>query len=137
MAAANRACSAGPPNGGTHFFPFMRMPKTASFRHMVGMKGRGVNMNVSLSEELANFVKDKVSTGRYGSASEVVREALRLMERAEQQEAEKLELLRHAWREGVESGGAGEVDLMALKGEARARRPHFPNRPNWPISSRS
>ena len=29
------------------------------------MKGRGVNMNVSLPEELANFVKDKVSTGRY------------------------------------------------------------------------
>ncbi len=78
-------------------------------------------MNVSLPEELANFVKDKVSTGRYGSASEVVREALRLMERAEQQQAEKLELLRQAWREGVESGGAGEVDLMALKGEARAR----------------
>ena len=78
-------------------------------------------MNVSLPEELANFVKDKVSTGRYGSASEVVREALRLMERTEQQQAEKLELLRHAWREGVESGGAGEVDLAALKGEARAR----------------
>ena len=39
-----------------------------------------MNMNVSLPEELANFVKDKVSTGRYGSSSEVVREALRLME---------------------------------------------------------
>ena len=40
-----------------------------------------MNMNVSLPEELANFVKDKVSSGRYGSSSEVVREALRLMER--------------------------------------------------------
>ena len=85
------------------------------------MKGRHVNMNVSLPEELANFVKDRVSTGRYGSASEVVREALRLMERTEHQEAEKLELLRQAWREGIESGGAGEVDLAALKAEARAR----------------
>ncbi|HVP98655.1 MAG TPA: type II toxin-antitoxin system ParD family antitoxin [Roseiarcus sp.] len=40
-----------------------------------------MNMNVSLPEELANFVKDKVLTGRYGTASEVVREAL--MEKTE------------------------------------------------------
>lgn len=78
-------------------------------------------MNVSLPEELANFVKDKVSTGRYGSASEVVREALRLMERTEQQEADKLALLRQAWREGAESGDAGDIDLTALKAQARAR----------------
>jgi antitoxin ParD1/3/4 len=70
--------------------------------------------------EAANFVKDKVSTGRYGSSSEVVREALRLMEKAEQQEAEKLALLRQTWKEGIDSGGAGEIDFMALKKEARA-----------------
>ena len=80
-----------------------------------------MNMNVSLPEELANFVKDKVSTGRYGSSSEVVREALRLMEKTEQQDAEKLALLRQAWKEGVDSGGAGEVDFTTLKTEARAR----------------
>ena len=80
-----------------------------------------MNMNVSLPEELANFVKDKVSTGRYGSSSEVVREALRLMERTEQQGAEKLALLRQAWKEGIDSGDAGEIDFMALKKEARAR----------------
>jgi putative addiction module CopG family antidote len=38
-------------------------------------------MNVSLTEELANFIKAKVSGGRYASSSEVVREALRLMEK--------------------------------------------------------
>jgi antitoxin ParD1/3/4 len=81
-----------------------------------------MNMNVSLPEELANFVKDKVSTGRYGSSSEVVREALRLMEKTEQQEAEKLKLLRQAWTQGVESGDAGEIDFDALKKEARKRR---------------
>ncbi len=37
-------------------------------------------MNVSLTPELAQFVALKVATGRYGSASEVVREALRLLE---------------------------------------------------------
>jgi antitoxin ParD1/3/4 len=81
-----------------------------------------MNMNVSLPEELANFVKDKVSTGRYGSSSEVVREALRLMEKTEQQEAEKLAALRQAWKESIDSGDAGEIDFATLKKEARARR---------------
>jgi antitoxin ParD1/3/4 len=80
-----------------------------------------MNMNVSLTEELANFVKAKVSAGRYTSSSEVVREALRLMEKTEQQEAEKLGFLRQAWRQGIDSGDAGELDFSALKQEARAR----------------
>ena len=63
-----------------------------------------MNMNVSLTEELANFVKAKVSAGRYTSSSEVVREALRLMEKIERQEAEKLSYLRQAWRQGIDSG---------------------------------
>ena len=80
-----------------------------------------MNMNVSLPEELAKFVKDKVSTGRYGSSSEVVREALRLMEKTERREAERLALLRHAWKEGIDSGDAAEIDFAALKKEGRAR----------------
>jgi len=80
-----------------------------------------MNMNISLTEELANFVKAKVSGGRYASSSEVVREALRLMEKVERQEAEKLGLLRQAWREGVDSGEAEAIDFAALKREARAR----------------
>ncbi len=80
-----------------------------------------MNMNVSLTEELANFVKAKVSAGRYTSSSEVVREALRLMEKMERQEAEKLSYLRQAWKQGIDSGDAGEVDFTALKQEARAR----------------
>ena len=37
-------------------------------------------MNVSLTPELEKFVSGKVESGRYNSASEVVREALRLLE---------------------------------------------------------
>jgi antitoxin ParD1/3/4 len=80
-----------------------------------------MNMNVSLPEELANFVKSKVSAGRYASSSEVVREALRLMEKCEIQDAERLALLRKAWQDGVDSGDAGELDFAELKREARAR----------------
>jgi antitoxin ParD1/3/4 len=47
------------------------------------------------------------------------------MARQEQQEAEKLGLLRKAWQDGIDSGDSGdsgEVDASALKKEARARK---------------
>jgi Arc/MetJ-type ribon-helix-helix transcriptional regulator len=45
------------------------------------LKERGVAaMNVSLTSELEKMIGDKVASGRYHSASEVVREALRLLE---------------------------------------------------------
>ena len=47
-------------------------------------------MNVSLTTELEKFVNNKVQTGRYNSASEVVREALRLLEEHEQARAAQL-----------------------------------------------
>lgn len=80
-----------------------------------------MNMNVSLTDELAQFIKAKVDTGRYTSSSEVVREALRLLEKHDQQEADKLSWLRQAWQDGLASGDAGEIDLAALKAKARQR----------------
>ncbi len=47
-------------------------------------------MNVSLTPELEQFVQTKVESGRYNSASEVVREALRLLEDHEQARATQL-----------------------------------------------
>jgi antitoxin ParD1/3/4 len=47
-------------------------------------------MNVSLTPELEKFVNGKVQAGRYNSASEVVREALRLLEEHEQTRAAQL-----------------------------------------------
>jgi antitoxin ParD1/3/4 len=51
-------------------------------------------MNVSLTPELEKFVQEKVASGRYTSASEVVREALRLLERKEQRLEEREQALR-------------------------------------------
>jgi antitoxin ParD1/3/4 len=45
-----------------------------------------------------------------------------MMEKSERLEAEKLRLLREAWRQGVDSGDVGELDFSELKKEARARR---------------
>jgi len=47
-------------------------------------------MNVSLTAELESFVHEKVTSGRYTSASEVVREALRLLENHEKARAAQL-----------------------------------------------
>jgi len=47
-------------------------------------------MNVSLTPELEKFVNTKVGSGRYNSASEVVREALRLLEEHDQARAAQL-----------------------------------------------
>jgi antitoxin ParD1/3/4 len=47
-------------------------------------------MNVSLTPELEQFVQAKVESGRYNSASEVVREALRLLGDHEQARATQL-----------------------------------------------
>jgi antitoxin ParD1/3/4 len=47
-------------------------------------------MNVSLTPELEKYVADKVATGRYTSASEVVREALRLLEREEKSREQQI-----------------------------------------------
>ena len=53
-----------------------------------------MTMNVSLTPELEDFVNDKVKMGLYSSASEVVRESLRLLRRQGQIERLQLDELR-------------------------------------------
>lgn len=66
-------------------------------------------MNVSLTTELEELVEAKVSTGRYKSASEVVREALRLLEERDQLHAVKLDEIRAQIAEGIAQVEAGQV----------------------------
>jgi antitoxin ParD1/3/4 len=80
-----------------------------------------MNLNVSLTDELVKFVKNKVETGRYTSSSEVVREALRLLEKQDQEEAEKLRWLQRAWTDGWNSDGFAALDSNVIKAEGRER----------------
>lgn len=68
-------------------------------------------MNVSLTPELEGFTRALVATGRYNSASEVVRGALRLLEEREA----KLADLRCLLQEGLDSGPAVPFDGEALR----------------------
>ena len=62
--------------------------------------------NVNLTSELDRFVVARVKSGRYENASEVVRAALRCLERDEQEYQAKLSALRAAIDEGDASGVA-------------------------------
>jgi len=62
--------------------------------------------NVNLTDELDSFVLAKVESGRYENASEVVRAALRTLEREEQQYEAKLAALRKVIDAGDSSGVA-------------------------------
>lgn len=70
-------------------------------------------MNVSLTPALERLVRDRVESGFYNNASEVVREALRLMETHERLiHQEKREQLRAYLQEGVASIERGEGDVI-------------------------
>ena len=60
--------------------------------------------NVNLTEELERFVLAKIESGRYENASEVVRDALRGLERREREYEAKLDVLRTSIDEGDASG---------------------------------
>lgn len=79
-------------------------------------------MNINLSPQLEELVKNKVASGLYSSASEVVREALRMMEERDRVKAIKLEHLRQDIREGLESGPSTVWDAEEIKREGRKRR---------------
>ena len=66
-------------------------------------------MNFSLTPSLEQFVRDLANSGDYNNASEVVREAIRLLKRAEERRALKLEHLRTAIGEGDEALAQGDL----------------------------
>lgn len=65
-------------------------------------------MNVSIGRRWETFVDDAVKSGRYGSASEVIREGLRLVEEREA----RLLALRDTLNASVERGGAVDDDAL-------------------------
>ena len=79
-------------------------------------------MNVSLTSELEAFVASEVQSGRYHSASEMIREALRLLEEREQLRSLRIRALRKKIGEGLEQldrgeGIAGEQIFSELEAE--------------------
>jgi antitoxin ParD1/3/4 len=91
-------------------------------------------MNIHLTTELAQLVQTKVKSGRYNSASEVVREALRLLEERDQ----ILELRKEAIRQQIDAGWEslrrgegvdGEAFFAEIERQEQTRTASQPKRP--------
>ena len=82
-----------------------------------------MSLNVSLPPELENRVRQHVESGLYSSASEVIREALRLFEAYQGVQAANLAALQADIAQGVADINAGrvrEVSMAAIKERGRA-----------------
>ncbi len=84
-------------------------------------------MNVSLTPELEQYVNGKVQSGLYHSASEVVREGLRLLREKDEVHQKKLQELRRDIQVGIDQAERGQVSpfneqtLEEIKSEGRKR----------------
>ena len=82
---------------------------------LLNLKVDRMGMNVNLTPHLEEMVRNKVSSGKYTSASEVVREALRLMQEQDQLKELKLQQLRNDIQQGLNSGPGVPWDAEEMK----------------------
>ena len=71
--------------------------------------------SLTLGNHWEKFIKKHISSGRYSSTSELIRDSLRLLEQREM----KLDAIRAALIAGEESGSAGRLDMAEIKQKAR------------------
>lgn len=76
------------------------------------------NTSISLGSYFESFVKGRISKGRYKNASEVIRAGLRLLEEHEN----KVQALKDAIQEGIDSGIAEDFDADEFLKELKARK---------------
>ena len=79
-------------------------------------------LNFMLGELFEGLIKTLVSSGRYASASEVMRASLRLLEEREQSREARLAALRADMPDGLDSGPAEVFDMNEIKAVARKLR---------------
>jgi antitoxin ParD1/3/4 len=79
-------------------------------------------MNVSLTPELEKWVQSKVESGMYTSASEVIREGLRLLKEQDALKAIRLAELRREIQQGINSGESTQLNMDEIIELAKQQR---------------
>ncbi|WP_353230557.1 type II toxin-antitoxin system ParD family antitoxin [Novosphingobium sp.] len=79
-------------------------------------------MTVVVPAPMADRIRAAVASGNYASASEVVRDAMRLWSDRRHFRDEELAALRSAWDAGKASGSAGPLNMTSIIDEARTER---------------
>lgn len=81
-----------------------------------------MTLSISLPSQLEKSVRARIASGMYSSASEVVREALRLLDEYDQLRGKRLEALRADLQEGLRSGKGRKVSADEIINRARAKK---------------
>jgi len=88
-------------------------------------------MNISLTPQFEKLIRQKVKAGEYHTASEVIRDALRLLKERDQIRQERLDALKDEIAIGIrqiESGEVLDLDVSALKKRVSRRPARKPSR---------
>ena len=79
----------------------------------------------SIGKHFEDLIENLIESGRYSTASEIMREGLRLVEEREERRKVKLEALRAEIQKGIDSGPADDEDIgvmtTRIKSEGRKR----------------
>lgn len=73
-----------------------------------------ITMNVNLTQEMADFVESELASGDYASASELVRDALRILRRDREIDSEKTEISRRAIDHAISQAERGEFSERSV-----------------------
>ncbi len=74
-------------------------------------------MNISVPDPMKDWVQSQVNTGSYANTSDYVRDLIR----QDQENIGKIQALRQALIDGEKSGGAGKLDMEAIRRKAKQR----------------
>ena len=75
----------------------------------------------SIGKHFETFIEGLIESGRYSTASEIMRDGLRMVEEREQRRNAKLEALRAEIQKGFDSGPAEETDIADMIKSVKAR----------------
>jgi antitoxin ParD1/3/4 len=75
----------------------------------------------SIGKHFESMIEDLIESGRYSTASEIMRDGLRLVEEREERRRAKLEALRAEIQKGFDSGPAEEIDVGEMIEAVKAR----------------